>query len=662
MPIAVTCQQCRAKLSAPDAAAGKRVKYPKCQAFLQVPEEYVVEEEEYVAEEEPAPRSSAKPSKLATESEDEEDERPRPRRRRDLKDGRIRRKSDKSKRKLPMLLAGFGVGAAIAVGIVAVLLFRGRSGSNEVAENSIPDPVRQGTKPTPTDLLPDRLRPNPKPANPPSDSPQGPKLAQSGLGSPVLSPDGSKLLGRYATKQGITVGVWDLKAGDFYSSVARGLVDGEFGISSDNTQVAVVSLPSDALTLWEIPSGRLIKTIKLTSGGDENRLPPFVKFTADGKAVVTCFKGRLIRVDLDAASEKLLAGDINTREAVYSLQKNVAADFKFIEKANRNEVRIFDLSKGGNPRTIAPPGDDSLISSTTALSDDGSTFAVGVLGGPAGKQFPTIYIHDAGTGVITGTIPFADGQKTPELDDVKLSPDGKWLLALGSYGPREKRTYVRYASDIASGTSIQINPNDMSYTQATDFARDGKTIAYATDGKVRVLSQQDFMGTPPKPNKGPSVVAGWKSVEPPEKNFRVKLPDPYLNANSILEQEKVTGILLIAANEIRPSKLGHESYSAGTVKIPPNLTGAQRDKLIATAERFHGAADVPGGKAERKTVLVGGTQWGELRVSDASGHKTVVIRTHVAGNTIYCVGMVWIGDAPSSGLPDSYFESFEILK
>ena len=38
MSIAVVCPNCSAKLNAPDGAAGKKVKCPKCQTAMLVPE------------------------------------------------------------------------------------------------------------------------------------------------------------------------------------------------------------------------------------------------------------------------------------------------------------------------------------------------------------------------------------------------------------------------------------------------------------------------------------------------------------------------------------------------------------------------------------------------------------------------------------------------
>src|SRR5206468_4058449 len=37
MPIAISCPSCKARCNAPDTAAGKKVKCPKCQSLISVP-------------------------------------------------------------------------------------------------------------------------------------------------------------------------------------------------------------------------------------------------------------------------------------------------------------------------------------------------------------------------------------------------------------------------------------------------------------------------------------------------------------------------------------------------------------------------------------------------------------------------------------------------
>ena len=68
MPIAVECPQCEAALSAPDTAAGKKIRCPECQAVVPVPRE-----------DDEAPRPKRR-KKKASVPDREEDNRPRRRR------------------------------------------------------------------------------------------------------------------------------------------------------------------------------------------------------------------------------------------------------------------------------------------------------------------------------------------------------------------------------------------------------------------------------------------------------------------------------------------------------------------------------------------------------------------------------------------------------
>jgi LSD1 subclass zinc finger protein len=85
--IAVVCSKCAAKLNAPDGAAGKNVKCPKCQTAMFVPiplpEEPGFEEvDEPAPAKKPAPKSAAKAKVKARAivDDDEEDEKPRKKR------------------------------------------------------------------------------------------------------------------------------------------------------------------------------------------------------------------------------------------------------------------------------------------------------------------------------------------------------------------------------------------------------------------------------------------------------------------------------------------------------------------------------------------------------------------------------------------------------
>lgn len=75
MPIAVLCPGCNSRLNAPDTAAGKTVKCPKCQAAMVIP---APDAEPEVEDTPPPKRSAAPPRKRSAEGDD--DDRPRKKR------------------------------------------------------------------------------------------------------------------------------------------------------------------------------------------------------------------------------------------------------------------------------------------------------------------------------------------------------------------------------------------------------------------------------------------------------------------------------------------------------------------------------------------------------------------------------------------------------
>jgi hypothetical protein len=116
MPV-VTCPNCSAKLNAPAAAAGKRVKCPKCQTPVAVPGEVAFE---VVEDDAPLPKP-AKPSRdesdapkkkprIAPPVDDSDEEAPRKKRRAVLEDEDDEDDRPRKKKKSPLLPILIGVG------------------------------------------------------------------------------------------------------------------------------------------------------------------------------------------------------------------------------------------------------------------------------------------------------------------------------------------------------------------------------------------------------------------------------------------------------------------------------------------------------------------------------------------------------------------------
>jgi DNA-directed RNA polymerase subunit RPC12/RpoP len=198
MPISVLCGACSAKLNAPDAAAGKKVKCPKCGSPLVIP---VPSNDFEVVEDEPAPKpttAKAKPKPVLLE-EDDEDNAPPPKKagkkpvvvddEEEVEDApKPKKKKSKGKTKkaagnnLPFLIGGGVLGLALVGFLVYWFVLR----EPQVAK--APD-----TKP-PGDS---GVRPGPQPSGP---GPVGP-----GPGEPVKPQFNPKLVTTELNKYGLAI-------------------------------------------------------------------------------------------------------------------------------------------------------------------------------------------------------------------------------------------------------------------------------------------------------------------------------------------------------------------------------------------------------------------------------------------------------------------------
>ena len=72
MPIAVVCPSCDSRLNAPDAAAGKTVKCPKCKAPMVIPTPEADPGFEAVDDPAPAPKLAAVKTDVMLDDDDDE--------------------------------------------------------------------------------------------------------------------------------------------------------------------------------------------------------------------------------------------------------------------------------------------------------------------------------------------------------------------------------------------------------------------------------------------------------------------------------------------------------------------------------------------------------------------------------------------------------------
>ncbi len=140
MPIPVQCPDCSARLTAPDAAAGKKVKCPKCGAPIAVapaPAGFEIVNEP--AEVDPSEPAKKPEKKVARAEAEEDDERPRSRKRQKIEndeDDKPRKKRDQAEpgSKKPLIFALVGVGLLLLIGGVVAAVVLSRSKTPDVAQ------------------------------------------------------------------------------------------------------------------------------------------------------------------------------------------------------------------------------------------------------------------------------------------------------------------------------------------------------------------------------------------------------------------------------------------------------------------------------------------------------------------------------------------------
>lgn len=132
MPIPVVCPGCSAKLNAPDGAAGKKVKCPRCQGAIVIPAPARFE----VVEDEPAPPAkqavpndpaSARPkAKAVLDEEDEGEEEEKPR-----KKGKKKKKRDDEEGGVSMARNIIGAVLLVTLLVIAGIVYYVKLGPQE---------------------------------------------------------------------------------------------------------------------------------------------------------------------------------------------------------------------------------------------------------------------------------------------------------------------------------------------------------------------------------------------------------------------------------------------------------------------------------------------------------------------------------------------------
>ncbi|WP_162665774.1 WD40 repeat domain-containing protein [Gemmata massiliana] len=437
-------------MNAPDAAAGKKVKCPKCQKVLEVPELVVdapafevVEDEPAQPVKKPTPRPAAKPqiaADVVVDDDDEEDVRPRKKRAKAVveddedEDDRPRKKMKKKSAAGGSSLARNIVGGVVLVillGVVVFVFWDKFGKKEEVASNTPPagDPPA-GPRPGPQGPGP-RV---PEPNNPGPNAPSGGeklKLQAAQVDSPQWTADGELILAPYITKERRQAfGVWDVRTGDplvLIEDKKNPLYPDASGISPDRKQVSIVSKTAKTLTLWNVASGVLEKIIKLSPETKSGGVPAFATYTPDGKAIVTAYEGALLRVDLETGTEKVLLKDIEIHDVSYCPEKNLAVYNALLPNAT-GELRVVDLNRP-EASFVLPLKEDERLRRRPDISADGKTVVAYIEDRttPAKPKW-LVHVYDVVSKQLKAQVPLPTESEDSSLLPLSVSADGNRVV------------------------------------------------------------------------------------------------------------------------------------------------------------------------------------------------------------------------------------------
>ena len=545
MPVSVVCPGCSAKLNAPDAAAGKRVKCPKCQQPIAVPAAVadfeVVEAEPAPPPKKPAPKPAAKPQvktdvvldddeedekpakkrAKAVVEEDDEDERPRKKKKADEdedeqpkkkrkaaaaesdedEDGekpkkkKKKRKADEEGGRLVRNIVG-GVVLVILLGVVGFVYYDkfGKKDKDETAA---------APKDDATPVVNPRPQPGPRPnPGPGPKEPKGPdtgtgrvnqKIGVAKMGGPILTGDGKLLLARHVIVNSLLLGIWDVQTGSQFASIGddeKYSVDA-YGISPDRKQAVIVSHAAKTLTFWTAPAGQLEKEIKLTHWKDGLRIPSFATYTPDGQAVLIGYEGALLRVEVQTGAQQVVLKGIDTVSARYSPDANRFVDV-FFNPSGRTELRVIDPARPTAP-ALMPLKDDESPQSRPDISSDGKTLAA-VVTDRTDFQNPKVAVHlyDVNERKLKGKVSLPAelaGAKGVQIHDVRVSPDGVRVAFCVSAVQNGKNAFACWVSGTTGENSRRLGEWSGDFAQITTFTRDGKSIAVLSN-RLRIYDTE----------------------------------------------------------------------------------------------------------------------------------------------------------------------------
>jgi hypothetical protein len=515
MPISVTCNGCQAKLNAPDAAAGKRVKCPKCGGVISIPAA-VAPEYEVVEDASPAPAKARKPQMVDEDEKprakkprveddekprkkaaraDDEDERPRkkkaavedddekPRRRKardesDEDDARPRNKKGK-KGGMVGLVIGLVVMLILVPAVAAVVYFQFFANNGTAAVTTKPGPV---VPIGPGPVGPGPVGPSPTPVTTPTTQPGDPNTGPKwqSLSQPALSADGTRVIGivgSFANPE--SIGEWEVatgkKLGEFGRKEIKGSVIFRIAYSGSTTQdskVAAYASTAKMILVWDAKTHELVKEVPITLDGFDTAFPgmKFFAFTADASALLMHGANAVARVDIASGKQEfILKGKVEFDTGSFAAAADtVVASGGFKIKG----LRVTTLKTPDDSEDIELPKE--LEGSEQVVSADGSTVAFRVTDSKTEKR--QIVLYSLKEKKVTDTVQMPGNDQKPFVTELALSDDGSVLAFVIQKGGGFDRKFT-VAVYTTTDKATRLVPQEFSDQTHISLAGNGSKLA-----------------------------------------------------------------------------------------------------------------------------------------------------------------------------------------
>ena len=338
----------------------------------------------------------------------------------------------------------------------------------------------------------------------------------------AFTPDGKTLVGK--TMYEILVWACNHRQRDVAGSLSPGCnqrhhlgyPEYAMDVSPDGTMLAFdETTPGDKeakVSLWELPSGKKIRTLSIPRGDDGDRFFRDLRFTPDGKDLIASYLDNVFVFDLTSGRARLTLKTPASRGyslAVSSDSKVLAAALDLSEpgaKQAKYSVHLFDIASGKLLRAIDDLPKDSWRP-VPAFAPDGKMLAVGIMN--------RILLLDPETGKELGRLE----SKIDVVRRMAFTPDGKKLVCGGdgsaivwdvlkgsilhTFQGRTKEKdggYIALSPDgktVALGTSgatVCLWDLDSGKERFADYHSHGSavaTLAFSPDGKTLVSAERD---------------------------------------------------------------------------------------------------------------------------------------------------------------------------